>query len=103
MYNIVYLSDAKNDMIEVVSYIARDNIQAAKRVKEKILKALAGLKQFPQRGKIPADVSLRMLGYRMLVIDNYIAFYMIHKENKQVRIIRILHGNRNYECVKFFV
>lgn len=36
-------------------------------------------------------------GYRKLIIDNYILFYLVDEENKQVTIMRVLYGKQKYE------
>jgi plasmid stabilization system protein ParE len=35
------------------------------------------------------------LGYRMVVIGNYLAFYVVKKDVVQIR--RVIHSSRNYQ------
>jgi toxin ParE1/3/4 len=48
----------------------------------------------PELGVAPKDDRLRQLGYRMLIVDKYLVFYVIKKKVVQIR--RIIHGARQY-------
>ena len=93
-HKIKYLPIAQQDLIEIFDYIKEDNPSAVKSFIDKIDKSISKLESFPQVGVVPKDDRLEMLGYRMLVIDNYLVFYII-KENI-VKIRRIIHGSRRY-------
>lgn len=45
-------------------------------------------------GAIPKDERLARLGYRMLVVGEYPAFYLIRRNRAEIR--RILHGRQRY-------
>ena len=91
---IKYLPIAQQDLFDIFDYIREDNPAAAKQFIDKIDKSISKLESFPQLGVVPKDDRLEMLGYRMLVIDNYLVFYVI-KEN-MIEIRRIIHGSRKY-------
>jgi len=93
-HKIKYLPIAQQDLIEIFDYIKEDNPSAAKSFIDKIDKSISRLELFPQTGVVPKDDRLEMLGYRMLVVENYLVFYVI-KENI-VEIRRIIHGSRRY-------
>jgi len=93
-HKIKYLPIAQQDLIEIFDYIKEDNPSAAKSFIDKIDKSISKLELFPQAGVVLKDDRLEMLGYRMLVIENYLVFYVI-KENI-VEIRRIIHGSRRY-------
>ena len=94
-FKIHYLSIAENDIIEIIDYISKDNPNAALRLIDKIDDRINELSNFPEIGKKPNDRRLQKLGYRILVIDNYLIFYVI--KNEEIEIRRILHGKRKYE------
>jgi len=48
----------------------------------------------PELGVIPKDERLQRLGYRMLIVDNYLVLYIVQHKTTQIR--RILHGTRQY-------
>lgn len=35
----------------------------------------------------------------MLIVDNYIAFYIVDEEQRQVVVMRVLYGRRKYENI----
>src|SRR6266498_6144787 len=59
-----------------------------------IERKLARLEKFPELGGVPSDPDLAAVGYRFLVIGNYLIFYTL--EPRSVLIHRILHGARDY-------
>jgi len=93
-HKIRYLPIAQQDLFDIFDYIKEDNPSAAKSFINKIDKSISKLEAFPQMSVVPKDDRLEMLGYRMLVIDSYLVFYVI-KENI-VEIRRIIHGSRRY-------
>lgn len=93
-YSIRYLSTAENDIEDIFDYIYQDNPSAAQCLLEKFDKTIFKLASHPYLGIIPNDIRLKRLGYRMLIIDNYLVFYVIKKTTIQIR--RIVHGARQY-------
>ena len=93
-YRVEYLPVARDDLLEIFDYIRKDNPGAAGGFIEKIDEAISKLEDFPGLGAVPKDNRLRLLGYRMLIIDNYIAFYVVKKDVVEIR--RIVHGRRRY-------
>lgn len=96
-YQIRFLSIAEEDLNEIASYIALDNPKAANELVTKIEENLLLLSENPLLGRLPRDEEIRKLGYRYLVVRNYIIFYTV--ENKTIHIHRILHGARNYKTI----
>lgn len=96
-YQIKYLPIAEKDLKEIISYIQTDNPNAALNLLDDIDKSISQLKDFPYKGKSPEDNYLQSKGYRMLVIKNYIVFYVVNENINEVEIRRILHGKRKYK------
>jgi len=88
------LSIAEDDLAEIITFIAEDNVAAAEKLADKIEARLARLAEHPALGRIPAEEELARLGYRYLVIDNYLVFYTVSAQT--VLIHRIIHGVRDY-------
>jgi addiction module RelE/StbE family toxin len=84
-HKIRYLPIAQQDLIEIFDYIREDNPSAAATFIEKIDKSISKLESFPQLGVVPKDDRLEFLAYRMLVIDNYLVFYVIIGDIIEVR------------------
>lgn len=93
-YCIRYLKKAQNDLIEIFEYIKRDNPSAAQNFINKINKSISILERFPFSGVMPRDIRLRTKEYRIIIIDDYLAFYLVR--GRIVRIYRIIHGKRKY-------
>lgn len=96
-YQIRLLRIAEEDFTEIVKFIVDDNPTAAEVMANKIEKNLELLSDNPHLGRIPRDEDIRNLGYRYIIVQNYIIFYTI--EDRTVLIHRILHGARNYKSL----
>jgi toxin ParE1/3/4 len=96
-YQVRLLSIAEEDFTEIISFIAADNLTAADAIANKIEKNLELLSENPNLGRIPREEEIRNLGYRYLIVQNYLIFYTI--EEKTIFIHRILHGARNYKSL----
>lgn len=96
-HQIRLLSIAEEDFTEIIMYIAADNPSAADTIADKIEKNLEVLSENPSLGRIPREEELRNLGYRYLIIQNYLIFYTI--EERTIYIHRILYGARNYKTL----
>lgn len=93
-YNIEYLPIAEQDLTEIIEYIMLDNPEAALSMLNQFDEAISTLEMFPYSGSIPNDIRLQSLDYRMLIVDNYLVFYVILDDTVEIR--RILHGKRKY-------
>ena len=96
-YQVRLLKVAEEDFTEIVSFIAADNPTAANTIADKIEKNLILLSENPKLGRIPRDEEIRILGYRYIIVHNYIILYTIEK--KTILVHRILHGARNYKSL----
>jgi len=93
-YEIRYLSTAEKDLIDIFEYIKKDNPTSAISQLEKFDNSISKLALDPFLGVIPKDERLKKLGYRMLIVDKYLVFYVVKTETVQIR--RIVHGARRY-------
>ncbi len=91
---IRYLSTAEKDLIDIFEYIKKDNPSAAISQLEKFDKSVSRLALNPFLGVTPKDERLKKLGYRILIVDKYLVFYVVKTETVQIR--RIIHGARRY-------
>lgn len=96
-YQVRLLGIAEEDLTEIISFIAADNPTAADAVANKIEKNLELLSENSNLGRIPREEEIRTLGYRYLIVQDYLIFYTI--EEKIIFIHRILHGARNYRSL----
>ena len=93
-YDVRLLRIAEEDLTEIVYYIAADNPSAGDILASKIEKNLVLLSKHPHLGRIPGEEELSRMGYRYLVLDNYLLFYTL--EEDVILVHRILHGARDY-------
>jgi addiction module RelE/StbE family toxin len=93
-YEIHYLPAAEEDITDILEYIRKDNPSADFKLINEIDDTISKLEDFPDMGVIPKDVRLKSLNYRMLVINNYLVFYIV--KDYIIDIRRILHGKRKY-------
>jgi toxin ParE1/3/4 len=88
------LSTAQRDLIEIFDYIRKDRSGAASGLMDKFDKSIANLAANPELGVIPKDERLKRLGYRVLVVDKYLIFYVLKPKTVQIR--RVIHGAMKY-------
>ena len=93
-FRIRYLSTAQKDLDEIFDYILKDNPSAALSLLEKFDHSISQLSLNPKLGVIPKDDRLKNLGYRILIVEKYLVFYVVKPRSIQIR--RIIHGARKY-------
>jgi len=96
-YQVRFLKIAEEDFTEIVTFISDENPIAANKIANKIEKNLELLSENPFLGRIPRDEGIRNLGYRYIIVQNYIVFYKIEK--RTIIIHRILHSAMNYKPI----
>lgn len=94
-YALRYLPAAYDDLIAILDWIAEDSPANAAAFVEAVELRIGKLMNHPFLGHIPHDDKLAGAGYRVLVLDAYLVFYIIR--GKTVEIHRIVHGSRNFE------
>jgi len=96
-YNIMYLPVARRDLIDIIEYIQKDNPSAALNLLNKIENTISKLEDFPLMGSVPKDSLLQYKGYRVLIIEKYLVFYVVNESDLEIEIRRIIHGKRKYD------
>lgn len=94
-FPVTYLKSAQKDLLEIFEYIAADKPDAAGSHLEKLDRTISLLQKNPELGIIPKENGLRKKGYRILIFEAYLIFYVVKKNKIQVR--RVLHGTRQYQ------
>jgi len=89
-----FTPQATDDLLEIWSYIARDNFDAADRVEVAIFRACDLIASSPLAGQTRKD--LTHLPVRFWVVHPYPNYMLVYDpESRPVQIIRILHGARD--------
>ncbi|MBP7331247.1 MAG: type II toxin-antitoxin system RelE/ParE family toxin [Firmicutes bacterium] len=94
-YKIRIYSYAKMDLKDIVNYLNTLSPQAALRYYDKIVEKVSSLAEMPERCPFARDIALKAKGYRYLIVENYLVFFVIKDDIVQIR--RIVYGKRNYE------
>ncbi len=94
-YNLRYLSIAQDDLVSILDWIAQDSASRAKVFVDSVSNRIGRLEHHPLMGRMPRNEKLKKLGYRVLVVENYLVFYV--QRGRAVEIHRVLHGSRNFD------
>jgi toxin ParE1/3/4 len=91
-YSVRYLPVAEDDLLSIYDWIAGDSPTRAAAFTENLDKRINALAANPRLGRVPKHEKLARYGYRVLVIESYLAFYVIH--GRTIEIHRVVHGSR---------
>lgn len=99
MYKLCYLPLAKQDMVDIVAYIAKElkNPIAAEKLSEKLINAIENIRTFPYSSNLYIPIRSLKREYRRLMVDNYIIFYWIEEKPKIITVARVIYGKRDYD------
>ena len=91
MLPILWLPSARDDLRQIVAYIAKENIPAARRLKIRIETSVLALSEHPYLYP-PSD---RGSGLREIVVHpNYIVLYRV--ATSSIEIANIVHARRQF-------
>ena len=94
MSSYQFTPQAVEDLFEIWSYIAGDDLEAASRVDEAIHAGCAFLTDTPLAGRIRED--LTSLPLRFWLVQPYRNYWIVYRpETQPLQVIRIIHTARN--------
>lgn len=96
-YEVKIYPAAQQDLREIVDYLNTLSPSAALRYYDKLTQEIASLSTMPERCPRPRDLALAAKGYRYLIVENYLIFYVVSGGTVQIR--RILYGRRDYRAL----
>lgn len=94
---IVFSPEAEIDLDNIFAYIS-ENLsapQAAADLITRVERTCQRLIDHPFSCPVPKNEYLAEKGYRMLVIENFIAFYVVGEN--AINVMRIIYGKRDYQ------
>jgi len=94
-YDIKISPAAQNDFLEVAERINMLTPEEASLLFDNIVNKAEVLVKAPETCPSARDSQLRLRGYRMLTVDDYIYFFGINERNVYIR--RILYARRQYD------
>lgn len=100
-YSLYITSAAERDMINASNHIefVLKNPKAADELLDEAERCLNTLTDFPDMHSLVDDEILASWGIRFVTVNNYLAFYIISENSKQVLIIRFLYQKSNWHSI----
>ena len=94
-YKIKIFPAAQGDLKDIVDYLNTLSPDAALRYYDLITEKIGTLQELPERCALARDIQLRLRGYRMLHVKDYVVFFVVSGDAVEIR--RILYAKRQYE------
>ena len=97
-YDVQWAEVAKNDLKEIINYIAVDSPENAMKILKKIKQKAASLYTFPERGRIVPELQDQgIFIYRELIIAPWRMIYRI--SGAKVYVLSVLDARQNVEDI----
>jgi toxin ParE1/3/4 len=98
IYKILWTDVAKQDLSDIIEYIAIDNPANALKILQKIKKMASILHSLPERGRVVPELQDQgIMIYREIVTAPWRVIYRI--SNKNVYVLSVLDARRNVEDI----
>ncbi len=100
-YRIDISEPAEKDLRDIVRYVSAQLSApiTALEMLQAMEQAMASLAEMPHRAPAVADERLGAIGYRRLMVKNYIIFFSVDEKAKAVDVERVLYGRRNWRAI----
>ena len=98
--DIVWSEESLDDIDGIAEFISRDSAYYAERVVATLFSAGESLSEHPERGRVVPE--LGDPDVRELFIYSYRLLYRIVREEREIRILAVIHGKRLLESVERF-
>ena len=97
-YKVIFTENAEIELENIYEYISNTLLSesSAKELMNKIEESTLRLEIFPESCSMAEGYIINGVQYRKLIVENYILLYHVDKANKQVNIIHVFYGRRNY-------
>ena len=98
-YEIVIELPAQRDLRGILHCITDTLKQpmVARKIYTSIKEQILTLSQMPLRHSVIPDQPYAEIGVRMLLVENYIAFYTTNEAKREVHVLRILYNRREWQ------
>lgn len=100
-YKVIIELPAQRDLHGLLRYIT-DTLKEpviARRIYASIKEQILTLSQIPLRYSVVQEQPFVAMGVRKLLVENYIAFYIIDEEKCEVHVLRILYNRREWQNI----
>ena len=98
-YKVIYAPEAREDIKTIYRYIAvvLGEKGTAQKQTERLRRKIHGLTTFPEKYKAVDWKPWSEINMRQVVIDNYVAYYLVDHNKHIVTIVRIFYGSRDIQ------
>ena len=94
-YNVIISASAQRDFLAIAEHLDALPPDEATQQFEQLIDDVSVLRSAPMSCPYARDFQLRLRGYRVLVVEDKLFFFVIH--NSTVEIRRILNAKRQYD------
>ncbi len=91
MAEVIWTSPALDDLNDIAEYIALSNIDAAKKLTQRVFDKISRLEDHPESGKRPLELS--NLNYREVNVNPCRIFYKV--DSDKVYILHVMRQERD--------
>lgn len=92
-----HLPAAESDLLDIYYWLAKDSPARAASFLARLDERIGRLATHPRLGRVPRHPRLREAGYRVLMIESYLIFYIVRES--VVEIHRAVHGSRSLDAL----
>jgi len=93
MTDAILSSAARQDLLEAMRWISKDNPKAARALGDSVSKAAITIGEHPLAGRLRPEIV--QAPYRCLPLTGFPYVIVYHADRRPVLIVRILHGARD--------
>lgn len=99
-YDIHITNAARRDLnaVDYIEYVLK-NPKAADELLDEAEKRINSLADFPEKFRLVDDTVLSSWGIRFIMVDNYLAFYIIDDKKNMVIIVRFLYQKSDWNAI----
>jgi len=94
-YEVKVSSTAQRDFLGVAEYLDTLPPEDAALYFDKIISGTEVLQKSPATCSFVRDTQLRLRGYRVLAVEDYVFFFVMREKTVEIR--RVLYAKRQYE------
>jgi len=97
-YQVRIVKPARADMREIRRYITEDllNPEAAAKLINLIDTNIQSLKTMPTRFPLVQNTYLASKGFRIIVCESHLVFFIIEEETRKVFVMRVIYARRDW-------
>ena len=95
IYNVVIFPAAQSDFLSFMELIHTVTPEDAEQCYDQFIDEVKSMQEAPKNCPFTRDSQLRLRGYRMLSIADYLVFFVINGSTVEIR--RILYSKRQYD------